>query len=107
MATTTLVNSRQNAAANVIETFYTSPTGTVITAFTATNNTDSNKTYKAYIFDAGGTVLPAVIPLKIVIRSKTDLGSPIINQFIPQGGSLRIESNEANSIAFRVSGREL
>lgn len=107
MAITTLVNSRQSLTANSIETFYTSPTGTVITAFTATNNTDSNKTYKAYIFDSSGTVLPSVIPLKIVIRNKTDLGSPIINQFIPQNGSLRIESSEANSIAFRVSGKEL
>ena len=107
MAVTTLVNSRQNAVADTIESFYTSPSGTVITAFTATNNTDSNKTYKAYIYDVSGTELEAIIPLKIVIRSKTDLGSPIINQFIPQGGTLRIESSEADSISFRVSGREL
>ncbi len=107
MAINVLVNSRQNVSANTIENFYTSPTGTTITAFTATNSTGSNKSYKAYIYDSSGTMLEAIIPLKIVIRSKTDLGSPIINQFIPKGGTLRIESSEADSISFRVSGKEL
>ena len=110
MALNVLVNSAQSQVADTVEVFYTVPTGgegTVITAFTATNNTGSNRSYKAYIFDATGDLLEAIIPLKIIIRSKTDLGSPIINQFIPPGGTLRMETDLANSIAFRVSGKEI
>ena len=110
MAINVLVNSAQNQIADTIEAFYTSPdggAGTVITAFTATNNTGSNKTYKAYIFDASGDQLEAIIPQKIVIRNKVDLGSPIINHFIPENGTLRMESSLASSIVFRVSGKEL
>lgn len=105
-----LVNSEQSNVANTIEIFYTSPPtgeGTIITAFTATNNTGSNRTYKAYIFDSTGAVLPAVAPLRIIIRNRFDLGSGVINQFIPPGGTLRMESDLASSIVFRVSGKEL
>jgi len=110
MALNVLVNSEQSQIANTVEVFYTSPSGgdgTVITAFTATNNTGSNRSYKAYIFDATGNLLDAIIPLKIIIRNKTDLGSPIINHFIPENGTLRMESDLESSIAFRVSGKEL
>lgn len=110
MAINVLVNSAQSIVADTIEIFYTSPdggAGTVVTAFTATNNTDSNRSYKAYIFDATGTLLQAIIPLKIIIRSKVDLGSPIVNHFIPENGTLRMESDLASSIVFRVSGKEL
>tara|TARA_R110000796_G_scaffold35255_5_gene90751 strand:+ start:278 stop:610 length:333 start_codon:yes stop_codon:yes gene_type:complete len=105
-----LVNSAQNASPNAIQPFYTSPTGaggTRITAFTATNNTGSNKTYKAYIYDASGTALTAVIPQKIIVRNRFDLGPSIVGQLIPAGGTLRMESSDAASIAFRVTGNEL
>jgi hypothetical protein len=110
MTDATLVNSAQNAVAGNIESFYTSPTdgnGTRIEAFTASNNTDSNKTYKAYIYDAAGTALPAVMPLKIVVRNRFDVGAALVGQIIPAGGTLRMESNESLSIAFKVSGNEL
>jgi hypothetical protein len=103
-----LVNSAQNASADTIQTFYTaSAGGTKITSFTATNNTTSSKTYKAYIFDASGNTLPAVVPQKIVVRDRFDLGASIVGQLIPPGGTLRMESSDATSIAFRVTGNEL
>ena len=102
-----LVNSEKNISANNIEHFYTSPGGTLITAFTATNNTDANQSYKAYIYAASGIALEAVTPRKIIIRDKFDSGSGIVNHLIPSGGSLRIESSAASSIVFRVSGKEL
>ena len=110
MTDTVLVNSAQNASANAIQIFYTSPlagSGTLINAFTASNNTDSNKTYKAYIYDASATALTAVIPQKIVVRDKFDLGPSIVGQLIPAGGTLRMESNAAASVAFRLTGNEL
>ncbi len=111
MATNVLVNSAQNTTVDTIQTFYTSPgtpgIGTIITAFTASNNTTSSKTYKGYIFDSSGTILNAVIPQKIVVRDRFDLGPSIVGQIIPPGGSLRMESSDALSIAFRVTGNEL
>ena len=110
MTDTVLVNSAQNALPNAIQIFYTSPNGqggTLINAFTASNNTSSNKTYKAYIYDASETALTAVIPQKIVVRNRFDLGPSIVGQLIPAGGTLRMESSEAASISFRVTGNEL
>lgn len=108
MANTVIVESVTNDAANTIEDIYTAPPdGTIITAWTATNNTGSNRTYKAYIFDITGTPLQAIIPLKIIIRNRFDLGPGITNQFIPGGGTIRVESDLADSIVFRVSGNEL
>lgn len=110
MADAVLVNSAQNSAADTIQTFYTSPAGaggTLITAFTASNNTGANASYKAYIYDSSGSALPAVVPLTIVVRNKESLGSGITNHFIPAGGTLRMESSAASSISFRVSGKEI
>jgi len=108
MANNVLVGSVTNSAANTIQNVYDAPAnGTIITAWTATNNTGSNRTYKAYIYDLTGSLLQAIIPLKIIIRNRFDLGSGITNQFIPGGGSIRVESDLANSIVFRISGNEL
>lgn len=110
MAESVLVNSAQNSIANTIQDFYPASaqgSGTRISAFTATNNTDSSKTYKAYIYDASGAAIQAVIPQKIIVPDRFDLGASIIGQVIPPGGSLRMESSDANSIAFRVTGTEL
>ena len=110
MATTTLVNSVSSSLANTIQSFYTSPAtggGTIISAFTATNNTGANASYKAYIFDATGTLKGAVLPLKVVIRNRFDPGNAIVNQVIPQGGTLRMETNIVGAIDFRVTGNEL
>ena len=109
MATAVLVNSVQNTLANTIETFYTSPAdgaGTVITAFTATNNTGSNRTYKAYIFDSAGNPKEAITPVKIIVRNRFDPGNAIVNHEIEPGGTLRMESDGANSIVYRVTGNE-
>ena len=110
MAEAILVNSAQNVTADSIQTFYTSPSsgsGTRVTAFTATNDTGSSKTYKGYIFDSIGDVKVAVIPQKIIVPDRFDLGPSMIGQLIPPGGTLRMESSDALSIAFRVTGNEL
>jgi len=110
MAETVLVNSLKSVAADTIESFYVSPAnggGTEITSFTAANNTTSSKSYKGYIFDASGTVLDAVIPLRIIVRDKFDTGASIVGQLIPAGGTLRFESNAIAGISWRVTGKEL
>lgn len=110
MAEQVLVNSVQNSNPDAIEIFYSSPSvgnGTRITAFTATNDTGSSKTYKGYIYDASGVAKVAVIPQKIIVPDRFDLGASIVGQLIPPGGTLRMESSDASSIAFRVTGNEL
>lgn len=111
MTDTVLVNNRKAAAADTIEQFFLSDVGgegTIITAFSAINSTNVNASYIAYIFDKESTTVsmnPA-IPLTKVIRNRFDLGASIINQVIPAGGTLRVETSAANSISFRVTGRD-
>ncbi len=91
----------------MIETFFTAPTGgigTVILAFTASNNTTEGATYKAYIYDSSGSLIGAVVPQKIVVRDRFDLAPSAVGQLIPPGGSLRMESSTASSVTFRVTG---
>lgn len=110
MTDTVLVDSKENGVANGIEQFYQSPTsgdGTIITAFSAINNSGVNASYKAYIYDSSGASVNPVIPIKIVVRNRFDVGPSITNQLIPNGGSLRMESSAAGAITFRVSGVEL
>jgi hypothetical protein len=110
MAEIVIVNSAKTAADNTIQLFYTSPAtgaGTRISAFTASNNTASSKTYRGYIYDASAAAFAAVIPQKIIVPDRFDLGASIVGQIIPPGGTLRMETNIADSIAFRVTGVEL
>ena len=86
------------------------PTNTVndivIDAFTVTNNSTVNASYKAYIKSSTGVLTP-IIPFKVVIWGENDLGIGIVNQVIPKGGSLQVESSALNSLYFTVSGRVL
>lgn len=112
MADLVMVDSKQNTAVDTIEAFFTSVkssaggTGARITAFTASNNGTASASYKGYIFDAAGTVVQAVIPQKIVVKDRFDLGPSIVSQIIPPGGSLRMETSSLNTITFRVTGKE-
>ena len=110
MADQVLVNSVENVDADTVETLYTSPTagdGTVITAFSAINNSGINASYIAYLYDKGGAVISAVIPIKQVVRNRFDVGASITNQLIEPGGSLRTETSASGGVTFRVSGVEL
>ena len=110
MTDVVIVDSRSNGVADGVEQFYQSPTGgngTIITAFSAINNSGVNASYKAYIYDSTGAAVEPVIPTKIVVRNRFDIAPSITNQLIPNGGSLRMESSAADSITFRVSGVQL
>ena len=94
-------------APDAIETAYIAPAtdnGTKIKAFTATNDTTSSKWYKAYIYSASGVPVGSVVPQTIVVRDRSDHGAGAVNQVIPSGGSLRIESNAADALNFYVTG---
>lgn len=105
--TLVLADSTSTTAADEIQTLYTDDGGgTIITSFAATNNSESNKTYEAFIFNQDGSVKEAVVPLKILVRDRYDLGPPITNQLIPSGGSLRVRTSAIGSPVFRVTGEK-
>jgi len=77
-----------------------------IDVFTVTNNSAVNASYKAYIKSSTGILTP-IIPFKVVVWGENDLGIGIVNQVIPKGGSLQVESSALDSLYFTVSGRVL
>jgi len=106
MASLQLSDNFVNTVTDTIELVYTSPTdsATIIDSFTVANNSSVNASYQAYIVSAGGLAFPQR-PFKIVVWGESDLGIGVVNQVIPAGGSLRVESSALNSLYFTVSGR--
>jgi hypothetical protein len=78
----------------------------VIEAFTAANNSTVNASFKAYIVGANGVEQPQ-IPLAMVVWGRVVLGIGLVNQVIPAGGALRVESSALASIYFTATGRTL
>jgi len=104
-----IVESRQTASADTPEVFYTSPAtgiGTVITNFTASNDSLLDATYKAYIVASGAAGNP-LVPSRSVITGRSDVSAEMAGQVIPAGGTLQMEASSAGTIAFTVSAREL
>lgn len=107
MADSILVFNFENSAPDTIQIAYTSPqnsNGARIKAFTASNDSQTSVSYKAYIYNSAGVPVKSVIPMTIVVRDRADNGASCIGQVIPSGGSLRIESSTANALNFYVSG---
>lgn len=102
-----LVNNFVNTGVDSPQEAFKASKDTLITSFTAANNSTVNASYKAYIVKSGENPLQPVIPLQIVVWGENDLGIGIVNQVIPAGGSLYVESSATNSIYFTVSGREI
>jgi hypothetical protein len=108
MATLQIVDNKANLNVDTVEAFYTAPQGqdVVIESFTASNNSSVNANYSAYIQTLTGGLQPQ-IPFKIVVWGENDLGIGIVNQVIPAGATLRMESSAIDSIYFTVTGREI
>lgn len=108
-SSTLLVNKGVNTLVDTPEAIYISPeagNGTIITAFTAANNSTSNKSYKAYIVSKDGVADNPQLPFRIIIWADIDLGTGIDGQTIPPGGSLYVEASAANAVYFTVSGKK-
>lgn len=108
MASIQLSNSFVNTLVDTAQVAYAPPAGVVTTidSFTVANNSTVNASYKAYIVSSSGSLLPQ-IPFKVVVWGENDLGIGVVNQVIPDGGSLMVESSALNSLYFTVSGREV
>ena len=108
MAILQIASNYSNNIADTIETVYTSPAtkNTVIESFTAANNSGVNASYKAYIVSSNGIEQPQV-PFKVVVWGESDLGIGIVNQAIPAGGTLRVQTSAIDSVYFTVTGRSV
>ena len=108
MTTKQIVDNFSNTIADTVQTIFTAPTdkNVVIESFTAANNSGVNASYKAYIVSILEKEFPQR-PFKIVVWGEIDLGIGLVNQIIPAGGSLRLETSAIDSIYFTVTGREL
>ncbi len=106
MATTQILSNAVNTVANSPQTLFTAGTsGVVIESFTASNTSAVNASYKAFIVSTA-TEQPQ-IPFKIVVWGENDLGIGIVNQVIPPGAELKIETSALSSIYFTATGREV
>ena len=108
MATKQLIDNFLNTIVDTVQIAFSAPSDkdVVIDAFTVTNNSVVNARYTAYVKSAAGVLAP-IIPFKIVVWGENDLGIGIVNQVIPAGGSLQVESSALTSLYFTASGREL
>ena len=109
MSDIVLVDNKKNTLADTVEILYTAPSGPTaqgvkIKAFTAANSSATSVSYKAYIYDSAGAAVDPVVPLKIVVKDKSDYAPGAVNHVIPAGGTLRMESSQADALNFYVTG---
>ena len=98
-----------NTLLNTQQTVYTSPVGglgTRIDSFTATNNSAIDSSYLAYIDNGISDNVPT-IPFRIVVSGNVDLGIGLVNQTLPAGAALKIQSSSIGEIYFTISGVDL
>ena len=97
------------ALPDVITQLYLSPAsgaGTIVTAFTATNDSGASASYKAYIYNSSGSVVNTVIPMTIIVKDRFHSGPSIVNQVVPAGGTIRAENSTGDALNFYATGRE-
>jgi len=99
-----LVDGVKNSNANTLETIFSASVDTLIKAVTVSNPTTINASYTMNIVPVDEDITEPEIPFRVVIRLKSDLAAEVVNHVIPKGGTLRVESSAANSLAFRVTG---
>jgi hypothetical protein len=93
-----LVENKFNDVVDVVEVFYTAQAATRIESFTASNNTETQQDYDAYL----GSNTNAIIPHQYIARDKNHLGSGIVGQVVNAGDSLSVRSS--GGISFYVTG---
>ena len=104
-----LVRDFSSTTADTVEEIYKSPTtgsGSVVTAFTATNATTQNRIHSVYIFYSYGLITKKLISDERLIRNKSSFGGEIVNQALDPGETIRVESDLADSINWNISGKE-
>ena len=106
MASSQIVDNFLNTIIDTPQVAFTAPSTQSVTidSFTVANNSTVNASFAAYIKSSLGVLTP-IIPFQIVVWGELDLGIGIVNQTIPPGGTLQIESSALNSLYLTASGR--
>lgn len=102
-----LVDGVFATVADTLQIIFTAADDTLIKAVTASNVTEINASYEMNIVPSDNDITKPEIPFRQVLRLKADTGAEVVNHVIPAGGTLRVSTSAANSIAFRVTGRVL
>ena len=109
MADSVLISNETVTAIDTVTVLYPSPdsgSGTIVTAFTASNDGGpSSVSYKGYIYSSNGVVVSAVIPQTIVVKDRFHSGPSMVNQVVPAGGSIRVENSAADGLNYYATGR--
>ena len=106
MATAQILANVTNTIIDTPQTLFKSGSrGVVIESFTAANNSTVDASYKAFIVSTD-TEQPQR-PFKIVVWGEIDQGIGIVNQVIPPGAELKLETSALDSIYFTATGREV
>lgn len=98
-----------STTADTVEEVYKSPingSGSVVTAFTATNATTANRIHSVYIFDSAGAATKKLISDERLVRNKSSFGGELVNQALDPGETIRVESDLANSVSWNITGKE-
>lgn len=96
-----------NTSTDTPEVVFTATNPVKIDAFTVVNNSQVNASFQAYIVPNGETAQNPQIPFQIVVWGENKLGIGIVNQVVPEGGTIQVESSALNSLYFTISGREI
>lgn len=107
MTTKSLSVNYTNTQTDTPQIVFTAGDPIKIDAFTATNNSNVNASFKAYIVPMGENPENPTIPFEVVVWGENKLGIGLVNQVIPKGGSLQVESSTTGAIYFTISGREI
>lgn len=109
MSESSLVLGATIPEVDTVTELYESPAtgaGTVISAFTVTNNTASSASFKAYIYGSTGDALLAIAPMTVVVPDAFSATPSAVNHVVPPGGTIRAENSAADSLVFNISGRQ-
>ena len=108
MTTKQITDNFVNTAVDTIQTAYIAPTdkNVIIESMSIANNSGVDASYKVYIVSDGGATYP-IIPYKIAVWGRVGVGIGVVNQAIPAGGALKVESSALASIYFTTTGREI
>jgi hypothetical protein len=105
MATQQILSNFVNTVVDTPQTAFTATSSAVvIEAFTAANNSEINASYKAYIVT---TTEQPQVPFQVVVWGEIDLGIGVVNQVIPLGAELKLESSALEAIYFTVTARSV
>lgn len=102
-----IANNYANTSIDTPQVVFTASESTKIDSFTVANNSNANASFQAYIVSEGEAAQFPQIPFEIVVWGENKLGIGIVNQIVPKGGTLQVESSALNSLYFTISGREI